>query len=165
MPRQHRARNCYLQEGVMEPQFSCVLLTGSKQVYHFTFGCCMVCLPTVIDKKNLQKNPSAPLQSCWRTVILCKAALQGSSPGGVSPWVQALCPSFGYNARRLLGVSKTGSTKADTKVAKRKGWGEGIKPKPLWNFTLCLGPDSQQSISEGLAPHQCSNFWYKTKRR
>jgi len=74
-------------------------------------------------------------------------------------------PSFEYDVWGLSRTSETGSAKAGTKVAKRKGWGEGIKPKPSWNITLCSGPDSQQSISEGLAPHQGTNFWYKKKRR
>lgn len=156
MTCQSRMRNCHLQEGVMESQFSCVLLVGSKQLYHFTFAWCRVCLTMVMDIEKLKKKKkSTALQSCWRTLILCRQPYRGAAPGRLS---------FEYDVWGLLGTSETGSTKADTKVAKRKGWEEGIQPKPPWNFTLCSGPDSQQGISERLAPRQGRNFWYKKKK-
>lgn len=103
----------------------------------------------------------------FATLLKHSDPLWGSAMGAVlgsQLQVQAVHPSFGCDAWRLLDTSKTGFTKADTMAARRKGWGEGIKPKPHGILRFAQGQTRSKSISEELAPHQNRNFWYKKKR-
>lgn len=81
----------------MEPQLSCVLLTGSKQVYHFPLACCRVYLATVLEIEKLFlkfcKHLCKAIEELWSFV----GSPTGEQSQGVSPQVEAMQLSFEYN--------------------------------------------------------------------